>query len=176
MPMPWPAVKAWFFLNANVVVAILSLLLLTAATVTLRHDPDFVLRAVAARMGIELLPDNPMPAVLLESSTAPGRWRAAAERHWGMRSPVFTSFYTPDQNEIYLIDHTASHERRGSSLDDALAHELVHYLQTRYRRDVLHTDWAELEAVQIQRWFRAEFMQVDSRRQRPELAPQATAP
>jgi len=171
-------------------VAILSLFLLTAATtpwslqehpesassMTLHHNPDFVLRAVAARMGVELLPEIPLPAVLLESSTAPERWRAATEQHWGMRSPVFTSFYAADQNEIYLIDDTVSHERRGSSLDDVLAHELVHYLQARYRRGALHTDWAELEAVQIQRWFRAEFMQANSRTRRPELALQATAP
>jgi len=190
MLSPWSALIAWISRNGGLVIAVLSLFLLTAATssrppithaetgnvMTLRHDPDFVLHAVAVRMGIELSPDIPVPAVMFESSTAPERWRAAAERHWGMRTPVFTSFYTPDQNEIYLIDHAASHKRRGSSLDDVLAHELVHYLQARYRRGALHTDWAELEAVQIQRWFRAEFTQTDSRTRRPEPALQATAP
>jgi len=190
MPSLWSVLKVWISRYGRLVFAILSLFLLTAATApwlspehaelerlaTLRHDPAFVLHAVAARMGIELSPDIPIPALLLESTTPPERWRAAAEGHWGMSTAAFTSFYTPDRNEIYLIDQAALHERRGGSLDDALAHELVHFLQAQYRQDALHTDWAEMEAVQIQQWFRAEIVQADSRTLRASLAPLAIAP
>ena len=148
----------------------------TEKVAVLQHDPDFVLRAVAARMGIALLPETRVPTLLLESRTAPERWRAAAERHWRMRPAAFTAFYMAEQNEIYLIDEAAQYERRGGTLDDALAHELVHYLQARYRRDALDTDWAELEAVQIQHWFRAEYMQAKPRLGRVAPALQAMTP
>jgi len=93
-----------------------------------------------------------------------------------MRPARFTAFYMPEWNEIYLIDDATQYERRGGTLDDALAHELVHYLQARYRRDALDTDWAELEAVQIQHWFRAEYMQGNARLARIDPTPQAIAP
>jgi len=130
-----------------------------AGIATLTHDPQFILQAVARRMGITLLPGTPAPTLLLESRTPLSQLQAAAERQWGFRPGVFVTAFAQAANEIYLIDDAVLHERRGGTLDDALAHELVHYLQAKYRKDTLATDWSESEAVAIQIWFRTEYMQ-----------------
>jgi len=41
---------------------------------------------------------------------------------------------------------------------DALVHEFVHYLQSRYLKDDFSTNWSETEAVAVQTWFRREHM------------------
>jgi hypothetical protein len=127
--------------------------------VGLHHDPQFILQAVAGRMGITLRRDVPVPKLLLESKTPLSRLQAAAERQWGFRPQVFVSAFASTANEIYLIDDAAIYEKRKGTLDDALAHEFVHYLQAKYRKAMLQSDWSEFEAVVLQTWFRAEYME-----------------
>lgn len=110
-------------------------------------------------MGIALRQEIPAPKVLFESKTSLSRLQAAAERHWGFRPQVFVSAFLPTANEIYLIDDAAAYDKREGSLDDALAHEFVHYLQAKYRKAMLQTDGSEFEAVAIQTWFRAEYVE-----------------
>lgn len=124
-------------------------------TAKLQRDPQFILQTVAEHMGITIRPEVPLPKVLLESKTPLARLQAVAERQWGFRPRAFVSVFAPNTNEIYLIDDAAEHEERGSTLDDALAHEFVHYLQETYRKTVRQTDWSEYEAVVVQTWFRA---------------------
>lgn len=126
---------------------------------TLHHDPLFILQAVAQRMGITLRREIRAPGVLLESNTSLSRLQAAAGRHWGFRPQVFVSAFVPTANEIYLIDDAAAYDKRAGTLDDALAHEFVHYLQAKYRGALLDSDWSEFEAVAIQTWFRAQYME-----------------
>jgi hypothetical protein len=150
---------------------------------TLQHDPQFILEAVAGRMGVRLRPDLAPPAILLESRTPLRRLQAAAEKHWGFQPTVFASMYAPASNEVYLIDEATLYERHQATLDDSLAHELVHYLQANYLRDRFNTDWSEVEAVAIQNWFREEFMAprlaaagARLATARPTSAPRRTAP
>lgn len=126
---------------------------------TLHHDPRFILQAVAERMGVALRPGIAAPKVLLESKTPLPRLQAAAERQWGFRPQVFVSVFVPTANEIYLIDDASAYSMRGGTLDDALAHEFVHYLQTKYHKVRLQTDWSEFEAVAVQTWFRRWYME-----------------
>lgn len=126
--------------------------------VTLRHDPYFILQAVAKRMGIAIRPEVPLPKVLLESQTPLSRLQLVAERQWGFRPQAFVSAFASTTNEIYLIDDADEHERRGGTVDDALAHEFAHYLQEAYRKTSRQADWSEYEAVVIQRWFRAQYV------------------
>lgn len=176
MQCPWNAIKAWISRRGGLAVAVVALFLLTGATLEnpsnaesaagvakLRHDPQFVLRAVAWHMGIRLSPEVPAPAILLESRTPLSRWRAAAERQWRLRPSAFVSAFVVEENTIYLIDDLASHEQRRSTIDDVLAHELAHYLQARYRKDGFDSDWSEFEAVAVQRWFRARFVEAAGR-------------
>jgi hypothetical protein len=173
-------VTTWLSIRAGLAVAVAAMFLPTAATssdratesgsaapshtspariATLHHDPRFILQAVARRMGITLLPGTPVPTLLLESRTPLSRLQAAVERQWGFRPDVFVSVFAWAGNEIYLIDDATLYERRGVTLDEILAHELVHYLQATHRKDILATDWSESEAVAIQIWFRSEYME-----------------
>lgn len=127
--------------------------------VPLRRDPNFVLALVAQRMRITLRPDIPPPAVMLESTTPLEQFQSAAEAQWGFRPQAFVSVYFPAQNAIYLLDDARVYARYGGSPDDSLAHELAHFLQAKYLKDDFSTEWSEVEAMTIQRWFRARYME-----------------
>ncbi len=131
---------------------------LPARVATLQHNPQFILEAVAGRMGVRLRPDIAPPVILLESRTPLQRLQAAVEKQWGFWPPVFVTMYATASNEVYLIDDAALYERYATTPDDSLEHELVHYIQANYRKDRLDTDWSETEAVAVQIWFREEFM------------------
>jgi hypothetical protein len=124
----------------------------------LRHDPRLILEAVARRMGVRLRPEVPVPAILLESRTPLQRMQAAAERQWGFRPEVFANAYAAAENRIYLIDDAHFYERHERTLDDALAHEYVHYLQARYLKDGFNSEWSEAAAIAMQNWFRQKYM------------------
>jgi hypothetical protein len=125
---------------------------------TLQHDPQFILEAVARRMGVRLRPDVPPPTIRLESRTPLARLQAAAEQQWGFRPDVFTTTYATASNEVYVIDEARLYEQYGGTLDDSLAHEFVHYIQAHYLGDRFTTDWSETEAVAVQTWFRETYM------------------
>jgi hypothetical protein len=129
-----------------------------AGTAALQHDPQLILEVVAKRMGVALRPNLPPPTIRLESRTPLERLQAAAERQWGFRPDVFTTTYATATNEVYLIDEARFYDQYGGTLDDSLAHELVHYIQVHYLGDRFDTDWSEVEAVAIQTWFRREYM------------------
>ena len=125
---------------------------------TLQHDPREVLATVARHMGIRLRPIVPLPVIRFESRTPLARLQQVAERQWGIRPREFMNVYVAEENAIYLIDDAARLARSGGALDDALAHEFVHYLQANYRKDGFARDWAEVEALRVQTWFRQTYM------------------
>lgn len=127
-------------------------------TAALQHDPQFILEAVAKRMGVTLRPNLPPPTIQLESRTPLERLQVAAERQWGFRPEVFVTMYATAANEVYLIDEARLYDQYGGTLDDSLAHEFVHYIQVHYFGDRFDTDWSEVEAVAIQTWFRREYV------------------
>jgi hypothetical protein len=130
-----------------------------ARIATLQHSPQFILNTVAQRMGIALRPEVPPPTILLESTTSLQRFQEAAERQWGFRPQVFVSAYAVGPNEIYVIDDAAEYLPYNRTLDDALAHEFVHYVQAKYFNDEFKVDWSEAEAILIQTWFREQYME-----------------
>lgn len=132
--------------------------MVSSRAATLHHDPRFILDAVAQRMGVRLRPDIPVPAILLESATPLQRLQRAGERQWGFRPQIFVNAYAPAENGIYLIDDADFHRTHKRTLDDALAHEFVHYLQANYLGTGLHSEWSEAEAVMVQTWFREKYM------------------
>jgi len=129
-----------------------------ARAMTLRYDPQFILEAVAQRLGVTLRPDIPVPTILVESTTPLGRVQEVAEAQWGFRPHVFVSTYAAAKNEIYLIDDAADYLPYNRTLDDALAHEFVHYLQAKYFKDDFKVEWSEAEAIAVQTWFREEYI------------------
>lgn len=134
-----------------------------SAYARLRFDPLYTLERVAERLNIVLRPDMPLPAILLESATPLGRFQDAMQKQWGFRPRVFVNAYAIGANEIYLVDDAKHYGRWGRTLDDALAHEFVHYLQAVY----FHANFAsrliaevcEAEAIAVQEWFRTFYVQ-----------------
>jgi hypothetical protein len=127
----------------------------------LRFDPRFILEAVAQRMKVTLRPDVPLPAIFVESATPLRQFQDAMEGQWQFRPPVVTNAYTFVRNEIYLVDDADFYVRFERTLDDSLAHELVHYIQAKYLREDLTTEGCEIQAVEIQRWFREFHVQAN---------------
>ncbi|BAU49090.1 hypothetical protein SVA_2542 [Sulfurifustis variabilis] len=130
----------------------------------LRYDPRFILERVAAHLHVTLRPDAPLPAILFESATPLGLFQDAMEKQWRFRPRVFVNAYTIAGNLIFLVDDAAHYGRHGRTLDDALAHELVHYLQVVYFKvdlgSRLIAEVCESEAVAVQEWFRARYVQI----------------
>ncbi|HSD41160.1 MAG TPA: hypothetical protein VLD36_04770 [Burkholderiales bacterium] len=129
-----------------------------AAPVKLRFDPRFTFEAVAQRMNVTLRREVPLPAVFLESSTPLAQFQDAMERQWQFRPPLVANAYSIERNEIYLSDDASFYLRLKRSIDDSLAHEFVHYIQAMYFNEDLSTDGCEVQAVEIQRWFREAHM------------------
>jgi len=129
-----------------------------ARATTLRYDPQFILEAVARRLGVTLRPEIPLPTILLESATPLQRLQDATELQWRFRPHSFISFYAVGRNEIYLIDAAADYVPYNRTLNDALAHEFVHYLQAKYFKDDFKVEWSESEAIAIQTWFREQYI------------------
>ncbi len=127
--------------------------------VTLRHEVECILSAVAQHMGIALRSDIPPPEVRYSSTTPLAEFQRAAESVSNLRPPAVSNAYFASLNVIFLTDNPAYY-RQGRTLDDALAHEYTHFLQDRYGAGAAREDddCKEREAARVQLWFRATFM------------------
>jgi hypothetical protein len=83
--------------------------------------------------------------------------RDAIGAQWRFEPRAVSNTYAIARNEIYLLDDASYYVRYRRTLDDSLAHELVHYLQATYLKEDLASEWVEAEAVAIQTWFREEY-------------------
>ena len=124
--------------------------------VKLRFDTRFVLELVAERMQVKLRPDVPLPAIFVESAVPLRQYQDAMEVQWRFRPPMVSNAYAIERNEIYLSDDASFYRRLKRTIDDSLAHELVHYIQSKYFGEDLSTDSCEVQAAEVQRWFRDE--------------------
>ena len=140
-----------------------------AGPVRLAFAPRFILEAVAKRMEVTLRPEVPLPAVHLESVIPLKQFQDAMESQWSFRPPMVANSYSIATNEIYLSDDAGFYRRFKRTLDDSLAHEFVHYIQAQYFREDLTTDACEMQAAEIQRWFREQYVQA-----KPAVVAQAT--
>src|SRR5262245_4152582 len=127
-----------------------------AEPVKLRFEPRFILETVAARMQIRLRSEVPLPGIFLESTTPLSQFQDAMQDQWQFRPPLIANAYSIATNEIYLSDDASFYLRFKRTLDDSLAHEFVHYIQAKYMHEDLTTDGCEMQAAEIQRWFREE--------------------
>ena len=125
---------------------------------TLRDTPRQILVAVARRLDVDLRPNVPPPLVRLESHTPLEHFQDAIEAQWKSRPGVFSNAYATATNEIFLADRRVPGSTRGAALDEMLAHEMVHYIQSRYWRIDLNSEWAEVQACQVQNWFRDTYL------------------
>jgi hypothetical protein len=125
-----------------------------AGPVRLHFEPRFILEQVAERMQVTLRPDVALPAIFVESATPLRQFQDAMEAQWQFRPPLIANSYSIATNEIYLSDDESFYRRFKRTLDDSLAHEFVHYIQAKYMNEDLTTDACEMQAAEVQRWFR----------------------
>jgi hypothetical protein len=108
-------------------------------------------------MQVKLRPDVPLPGIHLESEIPLSKFQDAMQEQWSFRPPMVANSYSIATNEIYLSDDPGFYRRLKRTLDDSLAHEFVHYIQAQYFREDLTTDSCEMQAAEVQRWFREEY-------------------
>lgn len=128
---------------------------------TLRFPMRCTLAAVAKKRNIQLSDSVPAPILYFESSTSVDVFKAAVKQQGHDFPQEFSNayVYVEGKNDIFLIDNPSYYARHGRHIDDSLAHELVHYLQVRYQKyDLNAEEFAELEAVDLQTWYRDTFM------------------
>lgn len=125
-----------------------------------RHDLGCTLTGVLRLMELAPRPDVPLPALLLQHKTPLKRFQDAIEPQWKMRPDVFANAYAAAKNEIYVLTEAEYYTRLSRHLDDSIAHELVHYVQVRYKGIAIEDfdESLESEAVHVQTQFRERYL------------------
>jgi len=124
----------------------------------LRYSPACIMAGVARMMHITLRQDAAMPSLFIESDIPFSFYQDAVEPQWGFRPEQFVSVYVTGMNAIFLSDEAEWRRRMGRFIDDSLAHEFVHYFQTKYLHIGDFNDFMEMEAILIQTQFREKFL------------------
>lgn len=123
----------------------------------LQYNPEFILQAVLDYKKLSFRPDVRLPEIKYESQATLKEFQDDLEPQWGFRPEVITNAYVIKKNVIYLIDEKDYYERHQRCIDDSLAHELAHYIQSQYRGWDLNDDSLEWDAIDVQNWFRENY-------------------
>ena len=125
-----------------------------------KYDLQCTFAGVLAIMGKTAKPEIPMPALYLEQRTPLKQFQDAVEPQWKMRPDMFLNVYVADQNAVYVMNEAEYYNKLGRFVDDSIAHELVHYVQVKYKgiRIEDFDDSLEGEAIEVQTEFRERYM------------------
>lgn len=134
--------------------AILCSLNALSQTADLRYDEEYILDKVLELTNTQLREEVPKPSVYYKSSTPLVQFQDAIEGQWGMRPEMFLNAFAHQHNEIYILDDAEYYRKTGRCMDDSLAHEMVHYIQNKYRGWSLSDPNQEWEAIRVQKKFR----------------------
>ncbi len=99
----------------------------------------------------------PFPKIFFKSKTPLKQFQDAIEKQWGQRPKEITNAFADNNNEIYMMDDADYYIKTERCMDDSLAHELVHYIQSKYQHFDLNDESLEWDAVDIQTRFREEY-------------------
>lgn len=124
--------------------------------VELRYPLEFTLQKMLEYKDLTLREDIEAPRIRLESQTSLIDFQNAIESQWGFRPEVFVNAYVTKTNEIFLIDEKNYYDSLKRCIDDSLAHELVHFIQSKYQ-GFDFDDGSEAEAIGHQTQFREEY-------------------
>jgi hypothetical protein len=114
---------------------------------------------IAKEMKVTLKDDIPLPTVKYASEVLLVDFQNAVEPQWGFRPDVILNVYVAAANDIYVLDGAADYAGTDRTIDDVLAHELVHFVQVQYKGTLVPDDFSEYEAVLLQQWYRQKFME-----------------
>ena len=123
----------------------------------LDHSVEFIFQKVLEKKHLDIRPEVQFPKIFFSSKTPLNQFQDAIEKQWGQRPKEITNAFAIDNNEIYLLDDASYYKRLKRCMDDSLAHELVHYIQTKYLGwDISQDESLEWEAIEIQTELRSE--------------------
>ncbi len=123
----------------------------------LKYSESFILQKVLKLKNKEFRSEISIPKINFESKTKLKYFQDAIESQWGQRPKNFTNAFAVKSNEIFLIDDAGYYNRLKRCMDDSLAHEFTHYIQSKYQNYDLNDDFLELEAIEIQTQFREKY-------------------
>lgn len=124
--------------------------------VQLKYSTEFVFQSVLKIMAIEKDSHVLFPTIVLAKDTNLKEFQKDVEPQWGMKPDFITNVFVAALNKIYLLDEKRYYEENGRCIDDSLAHELVHFVQVKYRNIPIEyfDDSMEMEAIDVQSRFR----------------------
>lgn len=127
--------------------------------VNLKYPPDFIFNQVLKTMSIKKDSHILSPVIVYAKDINLQNFQNEVEPQWGLKPDFITNVYLAYLNKIYLLDEKSYYEQNGRCIDDSLAHELVHFVQVKYRNIPIQyfDDSMEMEAIDIQSRFRDEF-------------------
>lgn len=123
----------------------------------LQFSYDFILKQVLLKKNKPFRPELARPPVFVASQTSLQQFQDAIEPQWGFRPDIFTNAFADQKNQIYLLDDAEYYQKNQRCIDDSLAHELTHYVQSKYQGFDLNDESLEWDAVEVQTWFRQTF-------------------
>ncbi len=123
----------------------------------LKYQPEFIFSQVLQRKNAELDSTKPFPEIKYASRSTLKEFQDDIEPQWGIRPDVITNAYVVQKNIIYLLDDQSYYEKNQRCMDDSLAHELTHYVQSKYKGWDLNDDSLEMDAIDVQTWFRETY-------------------
>jgi hypothetical protein len=141
----------------SLVVGVFKVLPVQAKNAELQTNFSFIFEQVLARKNQILNPSLAIPKVFYASQTPLKQFQDALEPQWGFRPDVFTNAYAAQLNEIYILDDYEYYKKNERCMDDSMAHELTHYVQSKYQGFDLDDESLEWDAVDVQSWFRTTY-------------------
>lgn len=123
----------------------------------LQQNLEFIFEKVLSLKKQTFRKDIPLPSFYFESKTPLKQFQDAIEKQWGMRPDAFTNAFAIVNNEIYVLDDADYYTRHERCMDDSVAHEFTHYIQSKYQGFDLNDESLEWEAIDIQTAFRQQF-------------------
>ena len=124
----------------------------------LRYTPECILKIMAKRKKVELDGAKLIPEIRYESQANLIEFQDDVEPQWNTRPSMISNVFLKGKNRIYLVDDSRYYSKLKRSIDDSLAHELVHYIQFTYQGDNLDHESSEIDAVYEQTWFRETYI------------------
>lgn len=126
------------------------------APAKLQHPIEFIFEKVLEKKHLDKRDEVPFPKFYYQSKTPLKQFQDAIEKQWGFRPDTFTNAFAVANNEVYIMDEADYYRKQKRCMDDSIAHELTHYLQTKYQNWDLSDESLEWEAIDIQTAFRLE--------------------
>lgn len=126
-------------------------------TATLKYTPEVIFDFVLVQKKLSLNPNIQFPKIYFKSNTPLKQFQDAIEKQWNLRPDQITNAYAFENNEIYLMDDLDYYMKTKRCMDDSLAHEFVHFIQSKYQRYDMNDESLEWEAIDIQTAFRDSF-------------------